>query len=172
MPSSDNGFAIRRAVEPADVRAVQELWQRYWDSLGLASNFQNFDGELRTLPGAYAPPGGLLLVAWQGERPAGTIALRRLTDDRAEAKRLFVLPEFRGRGLARTLLMQLIEAARAQGYCQIFADSLPSMHEAHGLYAQFGFRETKPYGDSPTPGAIYLVLPVAPSVAATSSANT
>ena len=172
MPSSDSGFAIRRAVTPADVRAVQELWQRYWDSLGLASNFQNFDMELRTLPGVYGSPGGLLLVAWQGESAAGTIALRRLTDEGAEAKRLFVLPEFRGLGLARTLLTQLIEAGRSLGYRQIFADSLPSMHEAHALYARLGFRETKPYSDSPTPGAVYLVLPLAPSAAATSTANT
>ena len=172
MPSSHSSFAIRHAVEPADIRAVQDLWLRYWASLGLAPNFQNFDAERQTLPGAYGAPGSLLLIAWQGERAAGTIGLRRLTEDAAEAKRLFVPPEFRGLGLGRTLLTQLIEAARQYGYRQIFADSLPSMHEAHALYARFGFRETKPYSDSPTPGAIYLVLPIAPSAPATSTANT
>jgi len=67
----------------------------------LAPEFQGFADELRTLPGRYGELGGLLMVAWDGEKPAGTIALGRLSEESCEAKRLLVSPEFRVHGLGR-----------------------------------------------------------------------
>lgn len=151
-------FEIRAAEDPHQVEAVQRLWKEYWDSLGLAPEFQGFADELRNLPGAYAPPEGLLLIAWCAEKPAGTIALHRLAERSCEAKRLFVLPEFRGQGLGRDLLSRLVERAHTLGYSRMYADSWPSMTEAQALYESFGFRLIGPYSAKPTPGAIYLEL--------------
>lgn len=154
-------FEIGVARETHEVDAVQKLWQVYWTSLGLAADFQDFAAELRSLPGAYGPPNGLLLLAWHGEpgeRAAGTVALRRHSAQSCEAKRLFVAPEFRGRGLGRALLMRLMDDARALGYRTMFGDSLPSMLGAQALYRSCGFREVGPYSATPTPGAIYLEL--------------
>jgi putative acetyltransferase len=152
------GLVIGVARDPADIEAVRALWRQYWDALGLAPEFQGFAEELRTLPGLYGEPGGLLLLARIGAAPAGTIALRRLSKQAAEAKRLFVAPEFRGRGLASALLARLIADARALGYASIFGDTLPSMREAQTLYRNLGFREAGPYSATPTPGAIYMEL--------------
>src|SRR5712691_8320866 len=105
-------FEIRVALGPWDMEAVQGLWKEYWTSLGLAPEFQGFANELQSLPGAYGEPDGLLMIATDGEKPAGTIALRRLSERTCEAKRLFVRPEFRGQGLARALLNRLIAGAR------------------------------------------------------------
>jgi GNAT superfamily N-acetyltransferase len=151
-------FEIRFARNPRDVEAVQKLWSAYWTSLGLAPEFQGFADELRTLPGCYGEPGGLLTIAWDGEKPAGTIALRRLSEQSCEAKRLFVHPEFRGQGLGRALLNRVIADARSMGYRTMYGDSLPSMIEAQTLYRTYGFRQVGPYSAAPTPGAIYLEL--------------
>ncbi len=151
-------FEIRAARGPNDVEAVRTLWKQYWTSLGLAPEFQNFADECRTLPGAYGAPGGLLLIALDGETPAGTIALRRLSEQSCEAKRLFVLPPFRGRGLGRALLNRIVADARAMGYRTMYGDSLPSMADAQALYRSFGFSQVGPYSATPTPGAIYLEL--------------
>ena len=76
MPS---GFEIRIARDRIDIAAVQDLWRQYWTTSGLPPGFQGFADEWRTLPGVYGEPDGLLLIACDGERPAGTIALRRLS---------------------------------------------------------------------------------------------
>jgi len=102
--------------------------------------------------------GGLLMIAWEGEKPAGTIALRRLSEQSCEAKRLFVRPEFRGQGIGRALLDRIIADARSMGYRTLYGDSLSSMIEAQALYRRCGFRQVGPYSTSATPGAIYLEL--------------
>jgi len=137
-----------------DLDTIRELWREYWASIGLPGDFQNFDAELASLPGVYQR----LLIERVDGKPAGTIALRPSANNACEVKRLYVRPEYRGRGLARKLVDTAIGEARAQGYTQIFCDTLPSMQSALALYKSIGFVETEPYSDHPTPGAIYLRL--------------
>lgn len=138
--------------------AVRELWTEYWESTGLPAEFQNFSEELRTLPGEYGPPGGRLLLLRIDGQPAGTGAFRALGAGACEAKRLYVRPAFRRRGLAGYLLAELVQGARGCGYTNLYGDTLPAMQSALALYREIGFVEAGPYTDNPTPGAIYLRL--------------
>jgi putative acetyltransferase len=149
---------VRRAEGFADLAAVRELWQEYWKSIDLPDEFQGFGEELRGLPGVYGAEGGALLIAWIENTPAGTIALRRLNDRAGEVKRLYLRPAFRGMGLGRHLLENVIERARAIGHEAIYADTLPSMTEALSLYARMGFQQVPPYSSEPTPGAVFLKM--------------
>src|SRR5579871_56256 len=83
---------------------VRMLFEEYWKSFGFTPCFQNFADELAGLPGAYAPPSGRLALAWADGEPAGCVALRRIDDQRAEGKRLYVRPSHRGQGLGRALM--------------------------------------------------------------------
>ena len=148
---------VEHGNQPA-IKAVRELWTAYWHSFGLAPGFQGFAGELDSLPGKYGPPAGRLLLARIDGQPAATVALRPLSEVACEAKRLYVHPSLRRRGLAGTLLARLIEEARACGYRSLFGDTLPTMAAALDLYREMGFVETGPYSEDPTPGAIYLRL--------------
>jgi GNAT superfamily N-acetyltransferase len=89
---------------------------------------------------------------------AGTGALRPLTVLACEAKRLYVRPEFRWRGVGEALVRRLIEEGRTAGYREMFGDSLPSMSAAMRVYRRLGFSDTPPYSPNPTPGAVYLRL--------------
>lgn len=151
-------MSIRTAESEDDVQAVGELWQEYWSSIGLAPSFQGFAQELQSLPGVYGGARGRLLLAACGRTAAGTVAMRPLSDEACEAKRLFVRPAFRHCGIARELIQRLIAAGRQCGYDTMYCDSLPSMTDAISLYRRFGFVEVAPYSASPTPGAIYLAL--------------
>jgi hypothetical protein len=71
-------FAIRRIDSPADLATARMLFREYADSLGVDLCFQDFESELATLPGAYRPPRGALLLAERGEDAAGCVALRPL----------------------------------------------------------------------------------------------
>jgi putative acetyltransferase len=149
---------IVQAENAQDLFAVQELWTEYWQSLDLPFDFQNFAEELRTLPGKYAQPAGRLLLVRIDGHPAGTAALRPLRPDACEAKRLYVRPAYRRRGVAGSLLARLTEEARGSGYRDLYGDTLTKMASALDLYRGMGFVEVGPYSDDPTPGAVYLRL--------------
>ena len=150
-----------RLVEPGDARsigAVRELWTAYWHSLNLPLDFQGFAEEVRELPGKYAPPDGRLFLVWIEGKPVATAAFRSLDGEACEAKRLYVDPSFRRRGIATALLERLVEEARSCGYRTLYGDTLPTMGSAIDLYRDMGFVQVGPYCTSPTPNAIYLRL--------------
>ncbi len=89
---------------------------------------------------------------------AGSVALKRFDDRRGEFKRLYVRPRFRGSGAGRALTDWVIAEARAIGYRELVADTMPVMQQALDMYRRMGFEETGPYAPDPTPGAIFLRL--------------
>jgi len=146
------------AATPEHLAIVRQLFEEYWQSFGFTPCFQNFAAELAGLPGYYAPPAGRLALAFAGSEPAGCIALRPLDHLRAEAKRLYVRPQFRRQGIGLALLQWVIGEARAAGYREIVGDTMPVMRRALAMYERLGFEQTGPYTPDATPGAIYLRL--------------
>jgi putative acetyltransferase len=147
-------------AESADqIEQARTLFREYEAWLALDLCFQNFEKELAELPGAYAPPTGRLLLAYENDQLAGCVALRKLSDDVCEMKRLFLRPEFQGKGRGRQLAQQIIEEARRAGYRTMRLDTLAEqMGKAIGLYYSLGFKEIEPYYENPVKGAIFMEL--------------
>lgn len=137
---------------------IRKLFVEYAQSLDIDLCFQDFDQELETLPGKYAPPKGALILALVDDQPAGCIALRKISGDTSEMKRLFVRPDFRGLKIGSQLVSTIIEAAKVRQYKYIRLDTLSTMKNALGLYASFRFYEIEPYIFNPIQGARYLEL--------------
>jgi GNAT superfamily N-acetyltransferase len=149
---------ISPAATSRDIAEVRTLFGEYAGLVAEALCFQNFDAELAALPGEYAPPGGVLLIARDGAAPAGCVALRRVDSASGEFKRMYVRERYRGSGLGRRLALAAIEEARNRGYSRVLLDTLPKLAPAIALYRDLGFRETAPYLAAPTPGAICFEL--------------
>jgi GNAT superfamily N-acetyltransferase len=142
-----------------DLAAARRLFRAYADWLAVDLGFQDFEREQATLPGAYAPPQGRLLLARVGGEAAGCAALRPLEPGICEMKRLWVEPGFAGFGLGRELAVAIIEAARAAGYARMRLDTMPArMPAAQHLYGTLGFVEIAPYYRNPLDGVVMLEL--------------
>ncbi len=146
------------ANSPDHFLAARDLFVEYAENLGVDLCFQGFQEELDGLPGAYAPPDGRLLLAIDGDRAAGCVAIRKLGDGTCEMKRLYVKSAYRGQGLGRRLAEAVIAEARAIGYRKMRLDSLTSLEEAAGLYRSLGFVEIPPYRYNPLPDAVFMEL--------------
>ncbi len=153
---------IIRAQAPGEIEEVRRLFREYENFLGVDLCFQSFEEELAGLPGKYAPPDGALLMAIDGQKVAGCVALRRLAAGVCEMKRLFVRPEYRGQGVGRMLAERIIDEAEQLGYPLMWLDSLARLKEAMGLYESLGFKRRKPYYHNPLPGVVYLELEMNP----------
>ena len=158
------GTNLIQASSWEQIEAARMLFREYGASLGFSLCFQSFDEELAQLPGTYAPPQGRLLLALDPaengqQKYGGCVALHPLQEKICEMKRLYVRPEFRGRGLGQTLVEEIIAAARGIGYQRMRLDTVPGvMDAAIKMYRATGFREIQPYTHNPVPGAIFLEL--------------
>lgn len=117
-----------------------------------------FEAELASLPGVYRPPRGQLFLAHVEGSPAGCVALREIDAMRCEMKRMFVYPEYHGKGAGLALGQAMIDAGTAVGYRTMLLDTSVRQKEARGLYGRLGFRETAPYYEMPSELREWLVF--------------
>ncbi len=99
-------------------------------------------------PLKFHPPKGRFYLAYYGSQTAGVGCLKKLDDRTGEIQRMYVPPEFRGKGIGRAITIRLIDEARAIGYERLRLESLEFLDAAHSLYRSVGFHEIDPYADN------------------------
>lgn len=140
-----------------DMDTAAALFREYVDGIGIDLAYQGFEDELESLPGAYAPPRGALLLAEIGGEPMGCVAVRPLHGtDFCEMKRLYVRSKARGTGAGRALATAAIEEGRRMGFAAMRLDTLSSMKEALSLYRALGFKEIPAYYETPIASTIFM----------------
>jgi ribosomal protein S18 acetylase RimI-like enzyme len=141
---------------PESIPIVRALFLEYAAWLDVDLGFQDFETELRCLPGKYSPPDGAILLAIEGGAAAGCVAMRPLLPAICEMKRLWVRPAYRKHGVGRLLAAAIIARARAAGYARMRLDTLASMTPALALYRGLGFYEVPAYYHNPHADTVYL----------------
>jgi len=148
-----------QATSRQDLEQARDLFREYSISIEIDLCFQKFDQEVAGLPGDYAPESGRLLLAFVDEKVAGCVALRPVDHEACEMKRLYLRPEFQGRGLGRSLAEKISAEDRVIGYRRMRLDTLPGhMDKAISLYRSLGFKEIPAYYNNPVAGAVFMEL--------------
>ena len=131
---------------------------------------QGIQGELEGLPGKYAAPSGIILLAFVEGKLGGGVAVRQLPETASspvisatacEMKRLFVRPVYQGLGLGMTLGKASMEAARKMGYTEMYLDTLQRLEAANKLYQRLGFNVCDSYNGNPLPDVVFWVKELA-----------
>lgn len=151
-------FTVHHVQSAGDLAEAIKLFRAYAESLPIDLAYQGFEAEMAAMPGKYAPPKGVLLIARNGEgRAIACAALRPIEPDgTCEMKRLYVTAEGRGLGLGKRLVETLFDDARRIGYREMRLDTLPTMTEAIALYRRFGFAPMEAYYDTPIEGTLFM----------------
>lgn len=139
-----------------DFETGKKLFEEYVHFLNIDLSFQNFSKELETINLQYDKPWGGLLLAFCDGLPAGCAGIRRLNNDIAELKRMYVKDDYRGLKIGVALLQQSIDLAKTLGYQKLRLDTLADMTKAQQLYKSFGFYEIDAYRYNPLEGTVYM----------------
>jgi GNAT superfamily N-acetyltransferase len=127
----------------------------FWDDADVQRLTTAQQTEVRARYGGKDEPGthpsavdvGVVLVAREDDgTPLGCGALRALGGSAAEVKRMYVVPEARGRGISKALLAALEDAARERGWTTLRLETGPLQPEALGLYTSAGYRPIAAFG--------------------------
>ena len=126
--------------ETSDTETVRELFVEYSHIKGAESCFVSFDKELNDLSGYYS--GGAILVGFEDDKPVACVAIRKISDETCEGKRLFIKPEYRGKGYARVMIKAMTDKASELGFKEVVFTTKPEvMTVGYGLYKRMGFEE-------------------------------
>jgi GNAT superfamily N-acetyltransferase len=130
-----------RRYDPADKRAVRRLHDDALNEVGAHLGSGPWDEDLDEIEDVYLGSGGEFLVGVLEGEVAAMGALKRLSPDAAEIKRMRVRPGLQGRGYGQVILDALHRRAAELGYSSLHLDTTVQQRVARGLYLKNGYRE-------------------------------
>jgi GNAT superfamily N-acetyltransferase len=97
-------------------------------------------------PNEFRASGGYFVIGYWDRQAVGCGAFRPYDETTIEIKRMFVAPDFRGRGVARAILSAVEAEARRQSYKRSILETANRQPEAISLYRSSGYEEIAKYG--------------------------
>ena len=133
-----------RPITPADDAAVASIIQSVMPEFGAdGPGFAIHDPEVQAMHAAYDRPGAAYFVVESGGRVLGGGGVAPLDGGPGgvcELRKMYFLPELRGRGAGAALMARCLDAARDLGHRQCYLETLRGMDDAQKLYERTGFQ--------------------------------
>jgi putative acetyltransferase len=147
MDSHFAQFRIRD-WQPQDRESVAALISKVLAEFGLGLQPEEADRDALEVERCYLHKGGEFWVVELTDQPGqlvGTAAYypSHRGTQAAEVRKMYLLPEVRGQGLGTYLLTQLEQQIRAQGFTEIWLETLSSMQAATQLYNRFRYQQSR-----------------------------
>jgi putative acetyltransferase len=86
------------------------------------------------------------IVAYEDKIPVGCGAVKEYSEDTMEVKRMYVLPDYRGKGIAAKILTELEIWAKELGHTRCILETGKRQPEAIALYNKSGYKIIPNYG--------------------------
>lgn len=87
-----------------------------------------------------------IVIAYDNNIAAGCAGFKLYDNDTAEIKRVFVKPEYRKKGISKTLVELLEQRAKEKGFKKLILETGEPLIEAMQLYKKAGYKIIKNYG--------------------------
>jgi putative acetyltransferase len=136
---------IIRKISPGDNPVMADIIRTVMPEFGAGGKgFAIHDGEVDDMYKAYDHKRAVYFVCAEQGKIVGGGGVAQLdggADDTCELKKMYFLPEGRGRGLGQQLLTSCIHAAREMGYKNCYIETFNTMKDAMKLYEKNGFKK-------------------------------
>ena len=97
---------------------------------------------------------GIFYLLQEGEEIVGMGAIRKLKKDVGEIKRMYIRPEFRGKGFGKALLQQLLAKGKEFRFSAVYLDTALSMKTAQHICRSAGFIGSEQYAETEIPQSV------------------
>ncbi|MDH2341166.1 GNAT family N-acetyltransferase [Bradyrhizobium sp. SSUT77] len=146
---------------PAVRRLIESVWQEHFRDHPdpFVRDFYSRLSDVDNANTVYADR-ALFLCAIAEGAIIGTGAIKRFDDRECEMVRMFVVPIYRGRGIARAIADRLISFAGNAGYDRIRLSSNNALRASHRLYERMGFQLTASWDQGGEAHSRYYVLQI------------
>ena len=138
------------AVFSSDMqKSVEDFFEKCFSAVGILYSPKDRHADIADVDRHYMP-NGCFWCLFDNSILIGTVAIRIIDSDNktVELKRMFVLPEYQGKGYGRLLLKHAIDYAKKQQYSKMCLDTRRQFSAALHLYRSSGFQETEKYNDN------------------------
>lgn len=134
-----------RPLEPRDNSAVRNIIRTVMPEFGASGQgFAIHDEEVENMFGAYSKPRCSYFV-WEEDGKifggGGVAPLQGGDADTCELKKMYFLPEGRGKGLGQSVLSECLKSAKALGFKYCYLETFNTMTSAMKLYERNGFQK-------------------------------
>jgi GNAT superfamily N-acetyltransferase len=148
MAREDSGVIEVRTV-PSDTSPATDLVAAMVDEVSELYGRIDAPGAPSATPADFAPPRGAFVVIYEEGEPVAGGGVKRLDDEACEIKRMYVVPQARGRGHATRLLRALEDEARALGYAIARLDTGEHQPQAQAMYERAGYAPIENFNANP-----------------------
>lgn len=128
-----------RAATNNDIPIIKSIVFDALQEYGLQPDGETTDQDLENIEVSYTDRSGYFCIAESAEGPVATGGLMRLSADRCELRKMYMIKAARGQGIGKQLLEYLLDRARRDDYKEVVLETASVLVEAIGLYKKYGF---------------------------------
>lgn len=136
-------ISLREATND-DIAAVKALVFSVLEEYAIPRGDGSTDADLDDIEANYTRSNGYFTIVEQNNRIIASMGVLRVNEETCELRKMYSIPDVRGRGLGRYLLELALLKARELGYRRMILETASPLIEAIALYKKFGFSEYQP----------------------------
>jgi len=130
-----------RPATNADSDAIKHVVFSVLKEYGLSPDSNSTDKDLDAIEAFYFLKGGFFGVVDINNQVVATLGLYKVNEDTCELRKMYCLPEHRGKGLGKYLIEFALSKAKELGFSHVTLETASPLKEAIGLYKKYGFKE-------------------------------